>query len=85
MEETPASSNGRKKGKKKGWRARLKATPPEETTPPAAEEEEGRRILMVRTENVEHEKFESSGEHKALSAEVIKTIRDIIALNPLYR
>ena len=53
------------------------------------EEEEGggrgRPILMVRTENVHHEPFKSTEEVKALTAEVIKTIRDIITLNPLYR
>ena len=48
-------------------------------------EREGRPILMVRTENVHHEPFKSTEEIKALTAEVIKTIRDIIALNPLYR
>ena len=45
----------------------------------------GRPILMVRTENVHHEPFKSTEEVKALTAEVIKTIRDIITLNPLYR
>ena len=48
-------------------------------------EAEGRPILMVRTENVHHQPFKSTEEIKALTAEVIKTIRDIIALNPLYR
>uniref|UniRef100_A0A1X7TLZ4 Lon proteolytic domain-containing protein n=2 Tax=Amphimedon queenslandica TaxID=400682 RepID=A0A1X7TLZ4_AMPQE len=46
---------------------------------------DNRPILMVRTENVYHEPIEKSQEIKALSAEVIKTIRDIISLNPLYR
>ena len=64
----------------------MKETPTsKETTPPAVEDEKGNRILIVRTENVQHEPFEQSQEVKALSAEVIKTIRDIIALNPLYR
>ena len=44
-----------------------------------------RPILMVRTENVEHKPFKQTEEVKALTAEVIKTIRDIVALNPLYR
>eukprot|EP00095_Tigriopus_kingsejongensis_P004535 maker-scaffold1655_size32039-snap-gene-0.9 protein:Tk04535 transcript:maker-scaffold1655_size32039-snap-gene-0.9-mRNA-1 annotation:"lon protease mitochondrial isoform x2" len=43
------------------------------------------RIYMVETENVVHEPFETTDELKALTQEVIKTIRDIIALNPLYR
>lgn len=50
-------------------------------------ESEGEKqpILMVRTENVHHQPFQNTEEIKALTAEVIKTIRDIIALNPLYR
>lgn len=43
------------------------------------------KIFMVRTENLVHEPFQQTKELKALSAEVIKTIRDIIALNPLYK
>lgn len=42
-------------------------------------------ILMVEVDNVVHEKFEVTEEVKALTAEIVKTIRDIIALNPLYR
>lgn len=40
---------------------------------------------MVDTSNVEHIDYEQTQEVKALSNEVIKTIRDIISLNPLYR
>uniref|UniRef100_A0A8B9P2A6 Lon protease homolog, mitochondrial n=1 Tax=Apteryx owenii TaxID=8824 RepID=A0A8B9P2A6_APTOW len=42
-------------------------------------------ILMVEVENVVHEDFQITEEVKALTAEIVKTIRDIIALNPLYR
>ncbi|KAK0057975.1 lon protease mitochondrial [Biomphalaria pfeifferi] len=42
-------------------------------------------VLLVRTENIMHEPFESNDEIKALTSEVVKTIRDIIAMNPLYR
>ncbi|XP_046882862.1 lon protease homolog, mitochondrial [Hypomesus transpacificus] len=42
-------------------------------------------ILMVEVDNVVHEQFEVTEEVKALTAEIVKTIRDIIALNPLYR
>jgi len=42
-------------------------------------------ILMVEVENVIHDKFTINEETKALTQEIIKTIRDIIALNPLYR
>ncbi|KAG7164684.1 lon protease homolog, mitochondrial-like [Homarus americanus] len=43
------------------------------------------RVLMVQVENVSHDKFQITEEVKALTQEIIKTIRDIIALNPLYR
>ncbi|XP_062412588.1 lon protease homolog, mitochondrial [Sardina pilchardus] len=42
-------------------------------------------ILMVEVDNVLHEEFQITEEVKALTAEIVKTIRDIIALNPLYR
>lgn len=42
-------------------------------------------VLMVEVENVNHDKFTINEETKALTQEIIKTIRDIIALNPLYR
>ncbi|XP_037791211.1 lon protease homolog, mitochondrial-like [Penaeus monodon] len=43
------------------------------------------RVLMVEVENITHDKFQITEEVKALTQEIIKTIRDIIALNPLYR
>ncbi|XP_077110634.1 lon protease homolog, mitochondrial isoform X5 [Ranitomeya variabilis] len=42
-------------------------------------------VLMVEVDNVTHEEFQITEEVKALTAEIVKTIRDIIALNPLYR
>uniref|UniRef100_A0A7N8WKL9 Lon protease homolog, mitochondrial n=1 Tax=Mastacembelus armatus TaxID=205130 RepID=A0A7N8WKL9_9TELE len=42
-------------------------------------------ILMVEVANVQHEQFTVTEEVKALTSEIVKTIRDIIALNPLYR
>ncbi|KAG7456552.1 hypothetical protein MATL_G00237040 [Megalops atlanticus] len=42
-------------------------------------------VLMVQVDNVLHEDFQVTEEVKALMAEIVKTIRDIIALNPLYR
>ncbi|KAL7631003.1 UNVERIFIED_CONTAM: hypothetical protein RMT77_018706 [Armadillidium vulgare] len=45
----------------------------------------GSKVLIVHTENFVHEKFNMTEEIKALTQEIIKTIRDIIALNPLYR
>lgn len=43
------------------------------------------QILMVETANLENLEFKQTDEVKALSQEIIKTIRDIIALNPLYK
>lgn len=45
----------------------------------------GQPLLMVEVENVVHDKFKQTEEVKALTQEIIKTIRDIISLNPLYR
>lgn len=42
-------------------------------------------VLMVEVENIVHDKFRQTEEVKALTQEIIKTIRDIISLNPLYR
>ncbi|XP_016410077.1 lon protease homolog, mitochondrial-like, partial [Sinocyclocheilus rhinocerous] len=42
-------------------------------------------VLLVEVDNVVHEEFQVTEEVKALTAEIVKTIRDIIALNPLYR
>lgn len=42
-------------------------------------------VLMVEVENIKHEEFKQSEEVKAATQEVIKTIRDIITMNPLYR
>lgn len=42
-------------------------------------------VLMVEVENVQHDPYKQTEEIKALTQEVIKTIRDIITMNPLYR
>merc|ERR1719277_2851851 len=43
------------------------------------------RLFIGKTENVVHKDYTTTEEVKAMTQEVIKTIRDIIALNPLYR
>ena len=43
------------------------------------------KLFLGSTENVKHNEYETTEEIKAMTQEVIKTIRDIIALNPLYR
>ena len=84
----------KKKTEKKNWWKQWVESSGHDSIPPAQSEESetefeggerGRPILMARTENVLHQPFKSTEEVKALTAEVIKTIRDIIALNPLYR
>lgn len=42
-------------------------------------------LLMVEVENLQHNEYKQTEEVKALTQEVIKTIRDIITMNPLYR
>lgn len=53
------------------------APPPEEVKPQG--------VLMVEVENVKHDEYKQTEEIKALTQEIIKTIRDIITMNPLYR
>lgn len=51
----------------------------------AIKEGEQQQVLMVEVENMQKEEFKQTEEVKALTQEVIKTIRDIITMNPLYR
>lgn len=55
--------------------------PPTESSPQL----DNQPILMVEVVNITHEKFSQTEEIKALTQELIKTIRDIISMNPLYR
>jgi Lon-like ATP-dependent protease len=86
-------------GKKKRRRGILGKVPPtvaaqeeepvaeEEKTASAteAEAQEIPQVTMVEVDNVKHDPYETTEEVKALTAEVVKTIRDIISMNPLYR
>ena len=67
----------------------VEGTSTEGTRPPgeqAVETDESSPIIqMVQVENVLHAPFKLTQEVKAVAAEVIKTIRDIIALNQLYK
>ncbi|GIX69368.1 lon protease homolog, mitochondrial [Caerostris extrusa] len=58
---------------------------PADTAEPLIQNNVNGPVLMVEVENVPHEPYESTEEIKALTQEVVKTIRDIISLNPLYR
>lgn len=58
----------------------------EKTTQSSSSTEiKSKKVLMVEVENVVHEKFKNTEEVKALTQEIVKTIKDIISLNPLYR
>lgn len=46
------------------------------TTPP---------VLIVEVENIKQPVYKQTEEVKALTQEIIKTLRDIITMNPLYR
>lgn len=89
-EREVVGEEGKKTAKKNWWKNWVVDTSSRDKWRETSESEsegegEGRPILMARTENVHHEPFKNTEEIKALTAEVIKTIRDIIALNPLYR
>lgn len=62
-----------------------------ETSDPAAKSEEASTsgstppILIVEVENVQQPVYKQTEEVKALTQEIIKTLRDIITMNPLYR
>lgn len=42
-------------------------------------------VLIVEVENVKQPTYKQTEEVKALTQEIIKTLRDIITMNPLYR
>ncbi|GBP52819.1 Lon protease homolog, mitochondrial [Eumeta japonica] len=80
-EETDAERRRRKyKNTRKQRTESTQSETTEENKKPLPE-----HVLMVKVENMMHEKFQQTEEVKALTQEVIKTIRDIINLNPLYR
>lgn len=57
----------------------------EEVKPRVLAAGEQQPVLMVEVENVKPEEYVQTDEIKALTQEVIKTLRDIISLNSLYR
>uniref|UniRef100_A0A8C3HSD6 Lon protease homolog, mitochondrial n=1 Tax=Chrysemys picta bellii TaxID=8478 RepID=A0A8C3HSD6_CHRPI len=91
VEPEESESENKQKARRKLKRSKREAEeeegPKDQTVelvlePMAASPEE---VLMVEVDNVVHEDFQITEEVKALTAEIVKTIRDIIALNPLYR
>ncbi|XP_015791229.1 lon protease homolog, mitochondrial [Tetranychus urticae] len=56
----------------------------QETVPPITSNEP-RPVLMAQVDNVNHEQFEMTKQVKAITQEIVKTILDIMSVNPLYR
>lgn len=73
------------KKRRKARNNRIKKPFPDPKIPPNSDEKKVEPFLMAEVENVVHNKFKQTEEVKAITQEVIKTIRDIISLNPLYR
>ncbi|KAL1453969.1 hypothetical protein WDU94_010269, partial [Cyamophila willieti] len=95
LEDSGAGAIGARK--KRSFRKRNGAPQPNATPTQPIEEEkvEGatpladqlgvKPVAMVEVVNLKHEKFKQTEEFKALMQEVIKTVRDIISMNPLYK
>ncbi|CAF0904584.1 unnamed protein product [Rotaria sordida] len=81
------SNGNRRRSRRKDDSAMVEETSPEPVSPSSTGEEPivVNKILLVDTENVTHDDYEQTPELKALTAELVKTIRDIVALNPFYR
>ncbi|XP_049702637.2 lon protease homolog, mitochondrial isoform X2 [Helicoverpa armigera] len=77
--------NTRKQSTKETETGDASATASASATPKDSKKPAADQVMMVKVENMVHEKFQQTEEVKALTQEVIKTIRDIINLNPLYR
>lgn len=88
----PSSMPGRKRNRRNGQQS---SPPPADAVEPELKSDGTliipaatpvpKPLLLVETENVEHEEFIESQEIKALTQEIVKTIRDIISMNSLYR
>ncbi|CAG9857701.1 unnamed protein product [Phyllotreta striolata] len=84
-EEAEADKRRRKMRTIRAMKKTISGAPAPEAPPADAKEPPKEGLLMVEVENMVHNKFKQTEEVKALTQEVIKTIRDIISLNPLYR
>uniref|UniRef100_A0A5S6QDT7 Lon protease homolog, mitochondrial n=1 Tax=Trichuris muris TaxID=70415 RepID=A0A5S6QDT7_TRIMR len=62
-----------------------KSAPQEGKEAADADHERKGSILMIETENIEMPEYEYTDELKAMTQEVVKTIRDIVSFNPLIR
>lgn len=87
IESGPAESDAERRRRKYRNTRKQATKEPEAPEQPATETKKPApdQVMMAKVENMVHEKFQQNEEVKALTQEVIKTIRDIINLNPLYR
>ncbi|XP_060526434.1 lon protease homolog, mitochondrial isoform X2 [Cylas formicarius] len=79
------SDTGRRRGKNRNNRFKRPIEDKQGSNLDAEKSAQKEPFLIAEVENVVHNKFRQTEEVKALTQEVIKTIRDIISLNPLYR
>ncbi|CAH0757917.1 unnamed protein product [Diatraea saccharalis] len=85
IETGPAESDAERRRRKHRNTRKQRSEPEQTETEEAPKKPLPDQVMMVKVENMMHEKFQQTEEVKALTQEVIKTIRDIINLNPLYR
>lgn len=85
LEDTDAERRRRKHRNTRKPRAEVKENNDVEQQQKETKKPQPDHVMMVKVENVMHEKFQQTEEVKALTQEIIKTIRDIINMNPLYR
>ncbi|XP_045450400.1 lon protease homolog, mitochondrial [Melitaea cinxia] len=86
IETGPAESDAeRRRRKHRNTRRQQQRNDSDSETEKETKKQPPDQVMMVKVENVMHEKFQHNEEVKALTQEVIKTIRDIINMNPLYR
>jgi len=84
-EKEPNWTRRRKKNKRLNSETKKETENGIQDGPKILAEGEQQPVLMVEVENVKKEEFVQTDEVKALTQEIIKTLRDIISMNSLYR
>lgn len=84
-DEGEANGTKRRKRRKPINSDTRKQTANGDVGPKVLAEGEQKPVLLVEVENVKKEEFAQTDEVKALTQEIIKTLRDIISMNSLYR
>ena len=84
-QQVPSITHDQTTTESSGQDSTVSSTSPSLSEPSSPQPETESQVYMVETDNFVQQDFETTDELKAVTQEVIKTIRDIIALNPLYR